>query len=77
MPELPEVEVVRRGLVRHLPGRTITGYQSSGKPLRRKTDDERLRQLLVGARVDAVRRSLARLDATEHLQSTPFLDAHL
>lgn len=56
MPELPEVEVVRSGLARHLPGRTITGYQSSGKPLRRKTGDEQLRQGLVGACVDAIRR---------------------
>lgn len=56
MPELPEVEVVRRGLALHLPGRTITDYQSSNKPLRRKTDDETLRQLLVGARIVAIRR---------------------
>ncbi|MEE4314432.1 MAG: DNA-formamidopyrimidine glycosylase family protein, partial [Desulfofustis sp.] len=56
MPELPEVEVVRRGLAHHLPGRTITGYQSSTKPLRRKSPDETLRQLLVGARIEAIRR---------------------
>jgi formamidopyrimidine-DNA glycosylase len=56
MPELPEVEVVRRGLAHHLPGRTFTGYWSSGKALRRNTADDQVRQLLLGARVAAIRR---------------------
>ena len=34
MPELPEVEVTRRGLLPYLPGRRITKISSSGKRLR-------------------------------------------
>lgn len=34
MPELPEVEVIRRGLLPYLKGRTITDVHGSGKPLR-------------------------------------------
>jgi formamidopyrimidine-DNA glycosylase len=56
MPELPEVEVVRRGLQRYLPGRIVTGYRSSGKALRHKADDERVRQQLTGASIIGVRR---------------------
>jgi len=35
MPELPEVEVIRRGLLGRLPGRRIIGLRWSGKRLRR------------------------------------------
>ncbi len=34
MPELPEVEVTRRGLLPHLPQKTVTGIRWSGKRLR-------------------------------------------
>ena len=34
MPELPEVEVTRQGLLPHLPGRTVTAVFCSGKRLR-------------------------------------------
>jgi formamidopyrimidine-DNA glycosylase (fpg) len=34
MPELPEVEVTRRGLLDHLPGRTVVGITLSGHRLR-------------------------------------------
>lgn len=51
MPELPEVEVVRRGLLNILPGRTVTGFASDGKRLRQPVPTERIEQLLVGARI--------------------------
>ncbi|MGI9537351.1 MAG: bifunctional DNA-formamidopyrimidine glycosylase/DNA-(apurinic or apyrimidinic site) lyase [Desulfocapsaceae bacterium] len=56
MPELPEVEVVRRGLLNHLPGRTITGLFTNGKRLRLPVPEKKLRDLLTGARVTGVRR---------------------
>ncbi len=56
MPELPEVEVVRRGLLNHLPGRTITGVLTDGKKLRLPVPVKALRLCLTGARVTDVRR---------------------
>ncbi len=56
MPELPEVEVIRRGLQRHLPGRTITAIQYSGKVLRRPVALTAMRDLLVGGRIAAIER---------------------
>ena len=56
MPELPEVEVVRRGLMPHLKGRTITGFRHSGKKLRVNVPVESLSALLPGSTVTAVNR---------------------
>lgn len=56
MPELPEVEVVRRGLLNHLPGRTITGLFTDGKRLRLPVPEKELRARLTGARIIDVRR---------------------
>ena len=56
MPELPEVEVVRRGLLNHLPGRTITGLFTDGKRLRLPVPEKELRARLIGARIIDVRR---------------------
>ncbi|RMH50359.1 MAG: bifunctional DNA-formamidopyrimidine glycosylase/DNA-(apurinic or apyrimidinic site) lyase [Zetaproteobacteria bacterium] len=55
MPELPEVETVRRGLQRHLPGRRIVAVHCSGMRLRRPWP-ERMEERLVGRRFTAVRR---------------------
>ncbi|NKX50000.1 DNA-formamidopyrimidine glycosylase, partial [Arthrobacter deserti] len=58
MPELPEVEVVRRGLARWVGGRTITGVEVlDGRSVRRHAlGAEALRGNLVGARVEDVAR---------------------
>ena len=56
MPELPEVEVVRRGLLNHLPGRTITGLSTDGKKMRLPVPENALRRALTGARITDVRR---------------------
>jgi formamidopyrimidine-DNA glycosylase len=56
MPELPEVEVVRRGLLNHLPGRTITGLSTDGKQMRLPVPESALRASLTGARITDVRR---------------------
>ncbi len=56
MPELPEVEVVRRGLLRHLQGRTIIHFQQSGKKLRIPIPAAQIKQHLIGASVIDVSR---------------------
>ena len=56
MPELPEVEVVKRGLLNHLPGRTITDFRSDGKSLRKPVPEKRMRNYLVGAKITDVSR---------------------
>jgi formamidopyrimidine-DNA glycosylase len=58
MPELPEVETVRRSLEPLLPGRRVESVWTSGKPLRlnRALDVRTLRAVTVGKRVLAVRR---------------------
>jgi formamidopyrimidine-DNA glycosylase len=48
MPELPEVEVIRRGLALHLPGRHILGLALGEKRLRQQASREQLENLAVG-----------------------------
>jgi formamidopyrimidine-DNA glycosylase len=56
MPELPEVEVIRRGLVPHLTGRTVLNMAISSQKLRRPLPAGRLREWVVGARIAAIER---------------------
>ena len=56
MPELPEVEVICRGLRPHLLERSILAVRSSGKPLRRPLAEDMLRCCLCGKTVLAVER---------------------
>ncbi len=56
MPELPEVEVVRRGLMPHLKGKTITGFGHSGKSLRVPIPVEKLDSKLPGSTIITVKR---------------------
>ena len=56
MPELPEVEVVRRGLLSHLPGRVFTGFDSDGKALRLPVPETQISSHIIGARVTDVQR---------------------
>ena len=46
MPELPEVETVRRSLLTKLPGRTFTEIQVREARLRVPVDEERLNELI-------------------------------
>lgn len=55
MPELPEVETVRRGLIPHLEGRIISRVELHRPDLRRPLPPD-LMQVLTGARVTALRR---------------------
>lgn len=55
MPELPEVETVRRVLEEHLKGLRITSY-TLGKPTFYRTPPKALLDSIVGQRVEAVRR---------------------
>ena len=58
MPELPEVEVVRRGLADHVLGRTVAGLELRGHRVARRhvPGPADLSERLAGRRVDAVRR---------------------
>ncbi|GAA1927745.1 bifunctional DNA-formamidopyrimidine glycosylase/DNA-(apurinic or apyrimidinic site) lyase [Nocardioides marmoribigeumensis] len=58
MPELPEVEVVRRGLERHVVGRSVTAVDVlHPRPVRRHVAGaESFRDLLVGRQVTGARR---------------------
>lgn len=58
MPELPEVETIRRGLAHHLAGHTITSMEGAGGRLVRNNPGGlgQLRSALVGATITAVER---------------------
>jgi len=56
MPELPEVEVVCRGLQPLLIGQTVVQVRTSGHSLRRPLPEQALRRWLIGARVVGLRR---------------------
>lgn len=56
MPELPEVEVICRGILPHLLERTVTAIHHSGKQLRRPVPIDLLRREMIGQRITAVTR---------------------
>lgn len=56
MPELPEVEVVCRGLIPHLVDKAITSVQYSGLPLRHPFELETARNALIGEVVRSITR---------------------
>lgn len=56
MPELPEVEVIRRGLLRHLPGRRVHAVFTGSKKLRLPMPRSALKKYIQGARVKSVDR---------------------
>ncbi|WP_417911765.1 bifunctional DNA-formamidopyrimidine glycosylase/DNA-(apurinic or apyrimidinic site) lyase [Candidatus Electronema sp. TJ] len=56
MPELPEVEVTRQGLLPHLPGRTVTGVSWSGQRLRQPMPIQLLKQEICGGAVASLDR---------------------
>ncbi|MEC5385841.1 bifunctional DNA-formamidopyrimidine glycosylase/DNA-(apurinic or apyrimidinic site) lyase [Uliginosibacterium sp. H3] len=55
MPELPEVEITRRGIADHIAGQTITGLAVRQPQLRYLVPQD-LGESLTGQRIDAVRR---------------------
>ena len=56
MPELPEVEVICRGLRPHLVDRVVTGILASGKALREPLPLDRLQREVVNKRITSVTR---------------------
>lgn len=56
MPELPEVETVRRSLLPRLRGRRVVGVDVREKRLRAPVDPRRLRRVAVGRRVEDITR---------------------
>jgi formamidopyrimidine-DNA glycosylase len=56
MPELPEVEVIKRGLQKYLPGRKVTGCVAANKKLRLPVPRKYLKNFIAGARIQAVDR---------------------
>lgn len=69
MPELPEVETVRRGLLPHLEGHTIARAEARRPDLRRPLPPD-LVQVLTGARITALRRRSKYLLADLHDRGT-------
>ncbi len=56
MPELPEVEVIRRGLAPLLVGRRFLAVQVGDKRLRQQSSPQELRRWLLGRRLESLRR---------------------
>jgi formamidopyrimidine-DNA glycosylase len=56
MPELPEVEVIRRGLAPHLPGLAVTRIATGNLKLRKPVPQARLQEWILGTRIIAVDR---------------------
>ncbi|MEA3546087.1 MAG: bifunctional DNA-formamidopyrimidine glycosylase/DNA-(apurinic or apyrimidinic site) lyase [Thermodesulfobacteriota bacterium] len=56
MPELPEVEVIKRGLTPHVVGRTVTEISSSHKKLRLPIPVKKLDQFIRNQRIQAIQR---------------------
>jgi formamidopyrimidine-DNA glycosylase len=56
MPELPEVETIRRGLAERLPGQTITGLRVRQAQLRHLVDVAALLEFAVGGTITSVDR---------------------
>ena len=56
MPELPEVEVIKRGLLRHLPGRKVTEIIAGNRKLRLPMPRRDLKQYIKSARINSVDR---------------------
>lgn len=64
MPELPEIEVICRGIRPHLLDRRVTAIHHSGKQLRRTVPIELLRRELIGHTITAVTRRAKYLEIT-------------
>ena len=56
MPELPEVEVIKRGLQKHLPGCKVTGSVAGKKKLRLPFPHKNLKNYIHGHRIQSVGR---------------------
>jgi len=56
MPELPEVEVIKRGLLRLLPGRRVTGIAMGRKKLRHPMPRKNLSQYILNSEIKTVTR---------------------
>ncbi len=56
MPELPEVEVIKRGLALHLPGRKVTEIVTGNKKLRLPMPRKNLKEFIQGAQIQSVDR---------------------
>jgi len=75
MPELPEVEVISRGVRTRLVGRRITEFRWSGKALRYPVAPPELWELLIGRTVTAVQRRAKFLEF--HLDDGALMVLHL
>ncbi len=75
MPELPEVEVICRGLQEHIVGKRITAIYSSGKRLRLPLERESMHRELVGQRILNLSRRAKYL--CMELENGAFLIIHL
>ena len=56
MPELPEVEIIKRGLQLHLPGRKVLETVAGNKKLRLPMPRKNLKEFIQGSRIESVGR---------------------
>jgi len=80
MPELPEVETIRRDLLPHVVGRTVAGFRLSPGASRviRDVDPEVFARRLIGRRIDDLtRRGKYLLFRLEGAQTPVYLAVHL
>ncbi len=75
MPELPEIEVIRRGLQLHLPDRRIEAVFYNGKKLRHPVPLEPMQKLLIGGKISKVCRRAKFL--LVHIDNDAVLVIHL
>lgn len=66
MPELPEVEVIKRGLQRHLPGRKVLEIVAGNRKLRQPMPRKNLKEFIQGAQIQSVDRRAKFLLITMH-----------
>ncbi|NOR22776.1 MAG: bifunctional DNA-formamidopyrimidine glycosylase/DNA-(apurinic or apyrimidinic site) lyase [Desulforhopalus sp.] len=66
MPELPEVEVICRGIRPFLIGRTVTAIQFSGKRLRQPIPMETMQREIINQKITAVERRAKYLQISLH-----------
>lgn len=69
MPELPEVETIRRALQANLPGKTIVGIKVRDPRLRWPVDENKLAQLALNQKIDNIGRRAKYLLVTFERQS--------
>ncbi len=75
MPELPEVEVIRRGLLPHLVDKVVTGISYNRKPLRSPVDIDKMTKEIIQVRISDVQRRAKYI--LQHMENGATVVIHL